>query len=194
MRKIIPIDTPVLFLTSYDWTAIETEALEIDVDGFLAKPFTPMNLKEKLIEVEHFKNAVSKEDVSLDLKGLRFLLAEDNDLNSEIMVELLKSEGASCDVTENGQLTVDKFLSMPAGSYDAILMDVMMPGMNGYEATKRIRASHHPEALTIPIVAMTANAFVKDVQDALDAGMNAHIAKPINMETLKNTLGSCIRR
>ena len=194
IRKIIPIDTPVLFLTSYDWTEIETEALEIDVDGFLAKPFTAMNLKEKLIEVEHFKNAVSREDVSLNLKGLHFLLAEDNELNAEIVVELLKSEGASCDVAENGRLVVDRFLESAPKTYDAILMDVMMPVMNGYEATKAIRASKHPEALTIPIVAMTANAFVKDVQDALDAGMNAHVAKPINMETLKNTLGSCIRR
>ena len=194
VRKIIPIDTPVLFLTSYDWTEIETEALEIDVDGFLAKPFTAMNLKEKLIEVEHFKNAVSKEDVTLDLKGMHFLLAEDNELNAEIMVELLRSEGAFCDVEENGQKAVDKFLSMPSHSYDAVLMDIMMPVMNGYEATKAIRASRHPEALTIPIVAMTANAFVKDVQDALDAGMNAHVAKPINMETLKNTLASCIKR
>ena len=194
IRKIIPIDTPILFLTSYDWTEIETEALEIDVDGFLAKPFTSMNLKEKLIEVEHFKNSVSKEDISLDLEGLHFLLAEDNDLNAEIITELLKAEGAFCDVETNGQLVVDKFVSEPAHTYDAILMDVMMPVMNGYEATKAIRASKHPEALTIPIVAMTANAFVKDVQDALDAGMNAHIAKPINMETLKNTLGSCIRK
>ena len=193
IRKIIPIDTPVLFLTSYDWTEIETDALEIDVDGFIAKPFTEMNLKEKLIEVEHFKNAVTKEDVELDLGGLRFLLAEDNELNAEIVVELLKSEGASCDLATDGKQVTDMFLSSPENSYDAILMDVMMPGMNGYEATKAIRASSHPEALTIPIIAMTANAFVKDVQDALDAGMNAHIAKPINMETLKNTLSSCIR-
>ena len=194
IRKIIPIDTPAMFLTSYDWTEIETEALEIDVDGFLAKPFTAVNLKEKLIEVEHFKNAVSKEDVSLNLKGLHFLLAEDNKLNAEIVVELLKSEGASCDVAENGRLVVDRFRESAPKTYDAILMDVMMPVMNGYEATKAIRASKHPEALTIPIVAMTANAFAKDVQDALDAGMNAHVAKPINMETLKNTLGSCIGR
>ena len=194
IRKIIPIDTPVLFLTSYDWTDIETEALEVDVDGFLAKPFTAVNLKEKLIEVEHFKNAVAKEDVPMNLKGLHFLLAEDNELNAEIVVELLKSEGAACNVEENGKLVVDKFLSMPPKTYDAVLMDVMMPVMNGYEATKAIRTSRHPEALTIPIVAMTANAFVKDVQEALDAGMNAHVAKPINMETLKNTLGSCIRR
>lgn len=194
IRKIIPIDTPVLFLTSYDWSEIETEALEIDVDGFLAKPFTTMNLKEKLIEVEHFKNSVSKDDVKLDLKGMHFLLAEDNELNAEIVTELLKAEGAACDVSENGQLVVERFTSAPEHTYDAVLMDVMMPVMNGYEATKAIRASNHPEALTIPIVAMTANAFVKDVQDALDAGMNAHIAKPINMETLKNTLGSCIKR
>ena len=194
IRKIIPIDTPVLFLTSYDWTEIETEALEIDVDGFLAKPFTTMNLKEKLIEVEHFKNSVAKEDISLDLKGMHFLVAEDNELNAEIITELLKAEGASCDVSENGQLVVERFTSAPEHTYNAILMDVMMPVMNGYEATKAIRSSKHPEALTIPIVAMTANAFVKDVQDALDSGMNAHIAKPINMETLKNTLGSCIIR
>lgn len=194
IRKIIPIDTPVLFLTSYDWSEIEMEALEIDVDGFLAKPFTTMNLKEKLIEVEHFKNSVSKEDVSLDLNGMHFLLAEDNELNSEIITELLKAEGADCDLAENGKLAVEQFEASPVNTYDAVLMDVMMPVMNGYEATKAIRASKHPEALTIPIVAMTANAFVKDVQDALDAGMNAHIAKPINMETLKNTRGSCIKR
>ncbi len=194
IRKIIPIDTPVLFLTSYDWSSIETEALEIDVDGFLAKPFTVINLQEKLIEVEHFKNAVSSPDIELELKGLHFLVAEDNELNAEILSEILASEGATCDVTEDGKACVDKFLSMPARTYDAVLMDVMMPNMNGYDATKAIRASRHPEALTIPVIAMTANAFVKDVQDALDAGMNAHIAKPINLETLKNTLGSCIRR
>lgn len=106
-------------------------------------------------------------------------------MNMKKKLELLKSEGASCDVAENGKLVVDKFLASPSYTYDAILMDVMMPVMNGYEATKAIRESRHPEALTIPIVAMTANAFVKDVQDALDAGMNAHISKPINMEMLK---------
>lgn len=114
-------------------------------------------------------------------------LAEDNDLNAEIAVELLKSEGAECDVAEDGQKALEMFVSPPVGKYNAILMDVMMPVMDGYEAIKAIRNSKHPEALTIPIVAMTANAFVKDVQDALDAGMNAHIAKPIHTEVLKNT-------
>ena len=194
IRKIITMDTPVLFLTAYDWTDIETEALEIDVDGFLAKPFTTVNLKEKLIEVEHFKNSVTKEGTAIDIKGMHFLVAEDNELNSEIITELLKVEGATCDISENGQLAAERFISSPAHTYNAILMDVMMPVMNGYEATKAIRASKHPEALTIPIIAMTANAFVKDVQDALDAGMNAHVAKPVNMETLKSTLSSCFRR
>lgn len=194
IRKIIPIDTPILFLTSYDWSSIETEALEIDVDGFLAKPFTAINLKEKLIEVEHFKNAVAKTDVDLDLKGLHFLIAEDNQLNAEILKEILVSEGASCDVAENGELAYEAFVSAPAHTYDAILMDVMMPVLNGYDATRKIRASSHAEAQSIPVIAMTANAFVKDVQDALDSGMNTHVAKPINMETLKNTLASCIHR
>ena len=194
IRKIIPIDTPVLFLTSYDWSSIETEALEIDVDGFLAKPFTVVNLMEKLIDVERFKNSVSGTDVQIDLKGRHFLAAEDNALNAEILVEILKSEGAACDIAENGQIAVDMFTNAPEGTYDAILMDVMMPVLNGYDATKMIRQSGHPEAMSIPIIAMTANAFVRDVQDALDAGMNAHLAKPMNLEALKNTLGSCLQR
>lgn len=194
IRKIIPIDTPVLFLTSYDWTEIETEALEIDVDGFIAKPFTVVNLKEKLLEVEHFKNAIAKPKVEIDLKGMNFLLAEDNELNAEIMMEILDSEGATCELAENGQIAVDKFLASKSQTYDAILMDIMMPVLNGYDATRKIRVSNHPDAKSIPIIAMTANAFVKDVQDALDAGMNAHIAKPINMEVIKTTLGWCIKK
>ena len=194
IRKIIPIDTPVLFLTSYDWSEIETEALEIDVDGFLSKPFTEINLKEKLIEVEHFKNSIAENAVELDLKGMHFLVAEDNQLNIEIISAILESEGATCDIAENGQIAVGTFTSAPAHTYDDVLMDVMMPILKGYDAPSVIRSSRHPEAQSIPIIAMTANAFVKDVQDALDAGMNAHIAKPIHMETLKSTLGWCIRK
>ena len=193
IRKIIPIDTPVLFLTSYDWSAIETEALEIDVDGFLAKPFTVVNLMEKLIDVERFKNSVSSPDNKIDLTGMHFLAAEDNELNAEILTEILHSEGATCDIAENGEKVVEMFNAAKPRTYDAIFMDVMMPVMNGYDATRAIRRSQHPEAMTIPVIAMTANAFVRDVQDALDAGMNAHIAKPISIETLKNTLASCLK-
>ena len=192
IRQIIPIDTPVLFLTSYDWSSIETQALEIDIDGFLSKPFTKINLMEKLIDVERFKSSVTRPDIKIELDGLHFLAAEDNALNAEILVEILKHEGASCEIAENGQIAVDMFTSAPEGTYDAILMDVMMPVLNGYDATRLIRQSSHPEAMTIPIIAMTANAFVKDVQDALDAGMNAHLAKPIDLDALKNTLGSCL--
>lgn len=194
IREIIPIDTPVLFLTSYDWTSIETQALEIEIDGFLSKPFTKINLMEKLIDVERFKNSVSKSDVKIELDGLHFLAAEDNALNAEILEEILKHEGATCDIAENGQIAVDMFTNAPTGTYDAILMDVMMPVLNGYDATRLIRQSKHPEAMTIPIIAMTANAFVRDVQDALDAGMNAHLAKPMNLDALKNTLGSCLKQ
>ena len=194
IRKIVPVDTPILFLTSYDWTDIETKALEIDIDGFLAKPFTEVNLKEKLIEVERFKNSVSEDDSVMDLKGMHFLLAEDNDLNAEIVVELLKSEGADCTVAKDGKEVVEKFLSSKPKQYDAILMDVMMPVMDGYEATRLIRKSDHPDSKDIPIIAMTASAFVKDVQDALDAGMNAHLAKPIHIDALKNTLTSCRKK
>ena len=194
IRKIIPIDTPVLLLSSYDWSAIETQALEIDVDGFLAKPFTSINLKEKLIEIEHFKNAVGQDEVKLELKGLHFLVVEDNQLNAEILTEILNAEGANSDLAENGQIAVEKFVASLPHAYDAILMDIMMPVLNGYDATRLIRASDHPEAQSIPIIAMTANAFVKDVHDALDAGMNAHIAKPLNLETLKSTLGSCLQK
>ena len=192
IRQIIPIDTPVLFLTSYDWSSIETQALEIDIDGFLSKPFTKINLMEKLIDVERFKSSVTRPDIAIDLKGLHFLAAEDNALNAEILVEILKHEGATCDVAENGQIAVEMFTHAPAGTYDAVLMDIMMPVLNGYDATRAIRQSGHPEAMTIPIIAMTANAFVRDVQDALDAGMNAHLAKPLDLDALKNTLGSCL--
>ncbi len=192
IREIIPIDTPVLFLTSYDWTSIETRALEIEIDGFLSKPFTKINLMEKLIDVERFKNSVNRSDIKMELNGLHFLAAEDNTLNAEILVEILKHEGATCDVAENGQIAVDRFTNAPPGTYDVILMDIMMPVLNGYDATRLIRQSNHPEAMTIPIIAMTANAFVRDVQDALEAGMNAHLAKPMNLDALKNTLGSCL--
>ena len=138
IRKIIPIDTPILFLTSYDWFEIETEALEIDVDDFLAKPFTVVNLKEKLLEVEHFKQSVAQQDIDLDLTGLHFLVAEGNQLNAEIVSDILRSEGASCNIAENGQIAVDTFTSSKPGTYDAVLMDIMLPVLNVYDTSKLI--------------------------------------------------------
>ena len=124
------------------------------------------------------------------LKGMRFLCAEDNELNAEILMELLKIEGAECTICENGKRVLEAFEQSAPGDYDMILMDVQMPVMNGYEATKAIRRSSHELAKTIPIIAMTANAFSEDIQHSLAAGMNAHVAKPVEMKVLEKTISS----
>ena len=124
------------------------------------------------------------------LKGMRFLCAEDNELNAEILMELLKIEGAECTICENGKRVLEAFEQSAPGDYDMILMDVQMPVMNGYEATKAIRRSPHELAKTIPIIAMTANAFSEDIQHSLAAGMNAHVSKPIEMKVLEKTIRS----
>ena len=124
------------------------------------------------------------------LKGMRFLCAEDNELNAEILMELLKIEGAECTICENGERILNTFEQSAPGEYDMILMDVQMPVMNGYEATKAIRRSSHELAKTIPIIAMTANAFSEDIQHSLAAGMNAHVSKPIEMKVLEKTIRS----
>lgn len=127
-----------------------------------------------------------KEEVSLE--GMRILAAEDNELNAEILEELLSMEGVECDLAENGQEALEKFVASEPDRYDLILMDVQMPVMNGYEATKAIRRSAHERAKTIPIIAMTANAFSEDVQEALASGMNEHLAKPVDVDVLRKTL------
>ena len=124
------------------------------------------------------------------LKGMRFLCAEDNELNAEILMELLKIEGAECTICENGKRVLEAFEQSAPGDYDMILMDVQMPVMNGYEATKAIRRSSHQLAKTIPIIAMTANAFSEDIQHSLAAGMNAHVSKPVEMKVLEKTIRS----
>ncbi|MFR8341577.1 MAG: ATP-binding protein [Dorea sp.] len=124
------------------------------------------------------------------LKGMRFLCAEDNELNAEILMELLKIEGAECTICENGKRVLEAFEQSAPGDYDMILMDVQMPVMNGYEATKAIRRSSHELAMTIPIIAMTANAFSEDIQHSLAAGMNAHVSKPVEMKVLEKTIRS----
>lgn len=134
-----------------------------------------------------------EEDQDYSLEGRNFLVAEDNEINSEILSEVLRGEGATCEIAENGKLTLERFSRAEKGEFDAILMDVQMPVMNGYEATRAIRALEREDAKTIPIIAMTANAFSEDVKDALAAGMDAHIAKPIDMATIKKTLGKYLQ-
>ncbi len=134
------------------------------------------------------RDAAGEKEGSVSLKGMRFLCAEDNELNAEILSAMLELEGAECTIYGNGKLLTEAFEKIEPDEYDAILMDVQMPIMNGYEAAENIRNSNHPSGQKIPIIAMTANAFSDDVQRCLDAGMNAHIAKPIDMTALKNTM------
>lgn len=145
-------------------------------------------ISEKAAEQSPVEEAAKEEIESLS--GMNFLCAEDNELNAEILEELLQMEGASCEICVNGKATVDRFEASAPGEFDMILMDVQMPVMNGYEATRAIRGSGHPMAKKIPILAMTANAFSEDVQNALNAGMNAHISKPVDMKILLKTVKS----
>ena len=128
------------------------------------------------------------------IRGRKLLLAEDNELNAEISVALLSDAGAEVTVVENGAKAVEAFSAAPPGTYDAILMDMMMPVMNGIDATKAIRALDRPDAKTIPIIAMTANAFKEDAQACIAAGMNAHLPKPIQMEQVIATIAQCCQQ
>ena len=191
IREIVPAGTHLLLLTEHDWDEVEEDAVQAGINGFLAKPFFVSAFKEKILGINTAHNqeiyaAESAEGNSLE--GIHFLVAEDNEINSEILEELLDVEGASCHIAENGQQVVDVFKNSPPGTFDAVLMDVQMPVMNGYEATLAIRSLEREDAETIPIIAMTANAFAEDVRDAKDAGMNDHIAKPIDMDIVKKTL------
>jgi CheY-like chemotaxis protein len=143
------------------------------------------NVKEEEIVIE---------EKDLDLAGMKVLLVEDNELNMEIAKVILTEEGMEVTEAANGKIACDIFIGSKPGSFEAILMDVMMPVMNGYEATKAIRESNHPEAKTIPIIAMTANAYKEDVDKALDAGMNAHVPKPIDIQMLMSVLDNYRRK
>ena len=146
-----------------------------------------LKIAEQRVTAPTQKIQEDMQDISV-LKGMRFLCAEDNELNAEILTELLKIEGAGCTICENGEEILNAFEQSAPGDYDMILMDVQMPVMNGYEATKAIRRSLHELAKTIPIIAMTANAFSEDIQHSLAAGMNAHISKPVAMRILEKTV------
>ncbi len=189
IREIVPQNVPIMILTSYDYSDIEEDGRAAGIDAFLQKPFFLGNLKKVLRDLKSKAEpeAAAGEDIVV-LRGRHFLAAEDNKLNAEILTELLSMVEADCEVTENGKAVLERFEASEPGEFDAILMDIQMPVMNGYEACRAIRASGHPLAKTIPIIAMTANAFADDVAQALNSGMNAHIAKPIDMVKLEETL------
>jgi len=189
IRKVLQDTVPVIFLTVSDINEIE-EVCRVENTGVFVKPFFVSIFKEKVLEVQkgQREEEVLEKVESGNLEGMRFLAAEDNEINAEILLEILSIEGASCEITGNGQLALECFKDSEEGEFDAILMDVQMPVMNGYDATKAIRALERKDAKEIPIIAMTANAFAEDEKEALDAGMNVHLAKPIDMELLKKVL------
>lgn len=191
LREMIPDTTPILFLAAHNSEDVHAVTSSMENVGFLAKPFFVSAFKEALLNMrltQEDDKTESESEEDMILNGRHFLVAEDNDINAEILSELLDIEGATCEIAENGKLALERFERAAEGEFDAVLMDVQMPVMNGYEATGRIRSLKRLDARDIPIIAMTANAFAEDVKDALNAGMNAHVAKPIDMDILKKTI------
>jgi CheY-like chemotaxis protein len=193
IRREYRIDSTVIILTAYYWDDILEDALQAGVDGFLAKPVFASNVVAEFERVARRNNMrIFQEKKRAELAGRHILLAEDIELNAEIMMDVLEIVDVETDHAENGRLAVEMFGDSDIGTYDAILMDIRMPEMDGLEATEVIRAMERPDAATIPIIALTANAFDEDVQRSLQVGMNAHLTKPVEPEHLYQTLGELI--
>ena len=188
IRGVIGEDTPIIILTAYDWSDIEQEAREAGVTAFCSKPIFLSELREILEAPFVLKSKEETEKEPVSFEGKKILLVEDNELNQEIAVEILGESGFSVEVADDGAIAVEKMCKAVHGQYDLILMDIQMPKMDGYEATRQIRAMEDPEIANIPIIAMTANAFEEDKKEALKAGMNGHIAKPIDIPVLMEVL------
>ena len=192
IRELYDEDTIIIIVSAYDLSEIEDEAKAAGANMFIPKPLfqsTVYNVLMTLSGGKYTKATADEQDYNFD--GKRILLAEDNEINREIAIDLLELVGLSVDCAGDGKEALEGFMAMEPGTYDAILMDVQMPFMDGYEAAKAIRKSDHPEAATIPIYAMTANAFTEDVSEAFSSGMNGHIAKPIDTQILYSTLKQC---
>jgi two-component system sensor histidine kinase/response regulator len=191
LRKQLGNDVPILLISAYDCSEIEEEAREAGISGFLSKPLFKSTLYYGLkpfIDISDKPSGENhKDDESISFEGKRVLLAEDNDLNWEIARELLQDIGLELDWAENGQVCIDKFSASPVGYYDAVLMDIRMPFKDGYEATDAIRKMERTDA-SLPIIAMTADAFAEDVKRCLEHGMNAHVAKPIDVKEVAKLL------
>ena len=196
VRQMMGDDVPVIVLTAYDWSDIEEEAKEAGVTAFCSKPLFMSEPRDCLRTVIGLEEADEVEQVSgtVQFKAGRILLAEDNELNQEIAVEILDSAGFKTEVAENGKIAVEMLEKSSPGYYQLVLMDVQMPVMNGYEAVREIRQLENQKLASVPVIAMTANAFEEDKQEALRNGMDGHIAKPINIEILFNTLNKVLSK
>ena len=189
IRHILEDEVPILLISAYDWSEFETKAREAGINGFISKPLfksTLFNTLRKYMGIETSKYETSEQ--VMDMTRCRILLAEDNELNWEVASELLSDLGMELDWAEDGQICLDKFCESPEGYYDAILMDLRMPHMTGYEATEAIRRLDRSDAISIPIIAMSADAFSDDIKRCHECGMNEHIAKPIDIEKLTRLL------
>ncbi|WP_432631133.1 ATP-binding protein [Brotaphodocola sp.] len=186
-------DTSLIFFVDYVQSdQMEDRVKASGMDGLIPRPFFLSNLLRAMEQIRNVSLCV--EDTASTLKGLHFLCAEDNELNAEILETMLKMEGASCTIFHNGREIVEAFKTVKPGEYDAILMDVQMPLMNGLDATRAIRSGENPLGKTIPILAMTANAFSEDIQNSMSAGMNAHISKPIDIRILEREMSRFVIR
>ena len=195
IRKVIGNRCPIIILTAYDWADIEDEARAAGVTAFCEKPLFLSELRRVLAEPFRAEPASEPaQPTAADLKGKKLLLVEDNELNREIALEILKEAGFVVDTAEDGAVAVQKIKQAAPGQYDLILMDIQMPNLDGYEATLQIRALPDAEKANIPIFAMTANAFEEDRQNALAAGMNGHIAKPLDVPHLLRVLADALKK
>ena len=195
IRKVIGNRCPIIILTAYDWADIEDEARAAGVTAFCEKPLFLSELRRVLAEPFRAEPASKPaQPTAADLKGKKLLLVEDNELNREIALEILKEAGFVVDTAEDGAVAVQKIKQAAPGQYDLILMDIQMPNLDGYEATRQIRALPDAEKANIPIFAMTANAFEEDRQNALEAGMNGHIAKPLDVPHLLRVLADALKK
>lgn len=188
IREVMDNDMPIILISAYDWSEFEDKARAAGVSGFIAKPLFKSTLfygLRKYMYADEVHDGINKDE---ELSGRHILVAEDNDLNWEILKELLSDIGMELDWAENGQICLEKFQKAEQGYYDAVLMDIRMPIMNGYEATEAIRVLDRQDAKEIPIIAMTADAFSEDIQRCLESGMNAHTAKPINLDEVVSLL------
>ncbi len=183
IRAEVDPNLPILLTSAYEWSDIEEKAKEVGANGFLSKPLFRSTLYDKINKILGTEaKSVEPENDDSDLQGMRILIAEDNDINWEIISTLLDMHGIAAERAENGRVCVEKMKSAAEGSYDLIFMDIQMPEMNGLDATKNIRALESPWASSVPIIAMTADAFSENITECLNAGMNGHIAKPIDVK------------